>query len=801
MRSPVTSALLALALAAPGAADAQEAPFDSLTAGLERVEGFVDYFYDDADGRVLLAVPAGLGDFIYVNSLAAGVGSNDLGLDRGQLGETRLVRFRKTGGKLLLEQPNLGYRAVSDNPAEQLSVAEAFASSVLAGLPILAAEGEGEGAEYLVDLTPWLLRDAHGVGRRLAETDQGTFELDPLRSAIYAERTRNFPRNTEFEALVTLAGKAQGRELSSVTPTPDAVTTRQHHSFVALPEPGYEPRAFDPRGGQYVRSYADYGSAIGEPLVRRFITRHRLEKVDPSAAGSAAVEPIVYYVDRGAPEPVRSALIEGASWWDQAFQAAGFAPGTFRVEVLPEGADPLDVRYNVIQWVHRSTRGWSYGNSVTDPRTGEILKGHVSLGSLRVRQDYLIAQGLIDAYADGETDPRMLEFALARLRQLSAHEVGHTLGLAHNFAASTDGRASVMDYPHPYVTLAEEGGVDLSEAYATGIGAWDKRSIVYSHGVFGEGEADSLRAVLAENEALGLAFVSDKDSRPRGGAHPEAHLWDNGADAAAELARVTEVRAAALARFDADNLAPGRPLAELENVFAPLYLGHRYQVEAAAKVVGGIRYDYGVNDGSPTPVEPVGAAEQAAAVAALTATLTPEFLRVPAGLLALIPPQPLGYERDRELFATRTSVVFDPWAAAEASVDHTLGYLLDPARVQRVLQQATRAADAYSGEQLADALLAEMRRRGSSELEPYRQIARARALEHALSLASDEAAGVHARAWARDFAEATVATAEEGDPLRELLGQRFRRWSEEPEAFAPTPGARIPDGSPIGCGG
>ena len=277
-------------------------------------------------------------------------------------------------------------------------------------------------------------------------------------------------------------------------------------------------------------SYADYATPIQDPLVKRFIIRHRLRKKDPTAPLSDPVQPIVYYVDRGAPEPIRSALIEGASWWSQAFVAAGYK-NAFQVKELPEGVDPMDVRYNVIEWVHRSTRGWSYGTSIIDPRTGEIIKGHVSLGSLRVRQDFLIAQGLVEAYANGATpDPRLLELSLARLRQLAAHEVGHTLGLQHNFAASTQNRASVMDYPPPLVSIDSKGNIDLSQAYATGIGAWDKRTILYGYREFPNGtdEAAGLASILQENIAQGLRYLTDADARPPGSANPFAHLWDSG---------------------------------------------------------------------------------------------------------------------------------------------------------------------------------------------------------------------------------------------------------------------------------
>lgn len=684
----VTSAVLTIALILcclrplPG----QALPtIEERTKSFERRGGFLPLYWDAGAGKLWLEIPRLGEELIYVVSLPAGIGSNDIGLDRSQLGAERIVRFVRVGPRVLLVQPNYQYRADTDAAAERRAVEESFAQSVLWGFTVAAETGE----RVLVDATEFALRDAHGVVGALRRARQGDFRLEASRSALYLPATRAFPRNTEIEATLTFTGDDPGRWVRDVTPTPEAVTVRERHSFVALPPPGYRPRESDPGAGFFGISYADYAAPIDRPFVRRFIARHRLEKRDPRARVSEAVKPIVYYLDPGVPEPVRSALLDGARWWNQAFEAAGYR-NAFRVELLPDSADPMDVRFNVIQWVHRATRGWSYGNAVTDPRTGEIIKGHVNLGSLRVRQDFLLAEGLLAPYARGDEEaPAARAMALARIRQLSAHEVGHTLGLAHNYIASAQGRASVMDYPHPLARLAADGRVDLSDAYATDIGEWDKVAITYGYQDFppGTDEAAALGRVLADARSRGITFLSDQDARPVGGAHPQAHLWDNGTDAAAELERVMAVRGAALARFGETVIRRGAPLATLEEALVPLYLHHRYQVEAAVKLVGGVTYAYALRgDGHARPMS-VPAAVQQRALTAVLATLDPRALVLPRDVLAAIPPRPFTFGAHRELFERWTGLTFDAVSPAAAAARVTVPLLLHEERAARLVQQ------------------------------------------------------------------------------------------------------------------
>lgn len=683
--------LAACTTTAPAPKPIEKSPFETKTAKLQKFDGYIPLYWDAENGKLLMQISRFGEELLYQSSLPAGVGSNPIGLDRGLLGQTQIVTFDRVGPKVLMTAANYRFRAISNDAAERRAVADSFARSVMWSFKVEASDA----TSVLVDATDFFLSDQQGITRTLRQTQQGSYTLDRNRSAIYLPRTKTFPKNSEIEAVLTFqASDRPGPFVSGVTPIADSVTVRAHHSFVQLPPPGYTPRRADPRVGVFSVDFFDYASPFTGPIQKQWIARHRLIKKDPSAAVSEPVDPIVYYVDAGAPEPIRSALIEGVSWWGQAFEAAGFR-NAFQVKVLPADADPMDLRYNMINWVHRAQRGWSYGAAVIDPRTGEIIKGNVTLGSLRIRQDVMIAEGLIPQFdelhdqalsaLDPTTSPSMM--ALARIRQLAAHETGHTLGLDHNMAASSSGRASVMDYPSPYVKITN-GKLDLSDAYATGIGSYDKWVIRYAYAQFpAANEERELDRIVREAPL----FITDPESRPVSAAHPSASVWDSPGNNVDMLRHEIEVRRIALSQFGVRNIAMSTPLAQLEEMLVPLYLHHRYQLEAAAKSIGGLDYTYSVKEEGgvvPTPTRRiVPAAAQRDALNAVLSTLDPAFLEIPPRIVALIPPRGnVDVTSNTELFEHRTTPAFDPVSAAMASVDVTLAALFDARRAARLVQ-------------------------------------------------------------------------------------------------------------------
>ena len=643
----------------------------------------MNFSYNNDSGKIILEINKLDSEFMYINSLSRGVGNNDLGLDRGQLGDSRVVYFTKRGNKILLIQPNLRYVSNSSNYLENKAVKEAFARSVLFGFDIIEKTKDS----YKIDITSFLIRDAHGVSQRLRYSNSGSYTLNKSMSAIDLDRTKAFPKNIEFDVLLTFTGNPSGNLVRSVTPTASNLTVNQHHSFVELPDNNYKKRKFDPRSGSNPFIVYDYSTPIDDKLEQRFIVRHRLNKKYPKQEISEPVEPIVYYIDNGTPEPVKSALIEGGNWWNQAFESAGYKDA-FRIEVLPEDADPMDVRYNLIQWIHRSTRGWSYGASIVDPRTGEIIKGQVSLGSLRVRQDYMILSGLIDNPNDIENKSLIKKTSLDRIRQLSAHEIGHTLGFAHNYISSANNRSSVMDYPHPKIDIVN-GDINIDNAYSKNIGDWDKVSVRYAYTDFQENENEDVKLndIIEEAVNKGLYFLSDSDSRPVGSANPFSHLWDNGEFPYKELDKLLKVRDLALKNIDLDNLVDGEPYDRIEDILVPIYMLHRYQIESAAKAIGGVDYLYFVKNKNNDKVKFVDSKLQKESLKSLLNVLNPKNLVLPTNLIQILSPRSFRNPRTRENFESNTGVTFDYINASSSIINHTLTFLMNPERINRIYQQ------------------------------------------------------------------------------------------------------------------
>jgi hypothetical protein len=688
-----------------------------VTRGMQSQPGFLDVWRDTDKGRVLLSVAALNQPFLLLSSLPYALGSNDVGLDRGQPGEMRMVHFEKRGARLFLVQENTNFIAASPDKDERAAVQESFASAVLWSGDILAADSE----HHLVDFSSFLLADRHGVAARLAAAKQGAYQVDAARSAVLAEEAKAFPDNIELESLLTFAGPGQAEYVRQVGADPASLSLRQRISMVRLPEVGekaggWQPRAYHPYSGGFDTSYYDFATPLASSIDVHWQVRHRLEKTDPSAAVSTVKKPIVYYVDRGAPEPVRSALIAGASWWASAFEKAGFKDA-YRVELLPEGVDAMDIRYNVIHWVHRATRGWSYGNALADPRTGQIIRGAVTLGSQRVRQDILIAESLLAPYGkNAPADKQKLaeEMALARLRQLAAHEVGHTLGFAHNFAASRmgNGNGSVMDYPHPILKLDARGNVDLADAYGVGVGPWDDYIVKYIYGDFGGGtqEQSALAKLRADARGAGMLYSSDQDDRSPGSSHPDGLLWDFGPDSIKTWDQLGAVRQRALQTFSVDVLPDARQIGELEARLVPVYLLQRYQGEAVARLIGGGDFDYtsagDVKAGlAKAGIKATPAAIQRQALNRLADSLRAEYLALPAGVLDVLTPPAMGHERSREYFATNMGSVFDAFSIAEAGAAQTAGFLLDANRINRVAWQHARDAQQPGVQEVLSLLL------------------------------------------------------------------------------------------------
>ncbi len=785
------------------AATAQEMPtIGETVAGNTAIEGYFNLYWDDALGNLYWEIDKLDTEFLYQISMGSGLGSNPIGIDRGQLRGTYVLAAQRVGPRVLLVEPNYRYRATSDNPLEVQAVNDAFAPSVIWGFDIVAAEGDS----VLVDATNFFLRDARDVVGQIARSNQGAFSLDTSRSALFLDNTAGYPENVEVEAMLTFTSSNPGNLVNSVAASGNSITLRQHHSIVKLPDDNFEPRLADPRIGTFGPTIQDYGTDIDTDKNVRLVARHRLEKADPTAARSRAVEPIVYYVDSGTPEPIKTALIEGASWWNQAFDAAGFIDA-FQVRELPAGADAQDVRYNMIHWTHRRTRGYSYGGSVQDPRTGEIIKGNVNLGSLRLRQDYLMGQALVPAFdymAEVVADTSAsVNIALDRVRQLSAHEVGHTLGFPHNYIASAYGRESVMDYPAPLIEITDDGRIDLSNAYVQRIGEYDKLAVRYAYSQFAPDAdaAEELAAIVQESLDTGLIFMDHNNNNFRGAGHQFAGVWDNGDNLVEHLKHEIEVRRIGLANFSQNVIDRGTPISELEWALLPLYMHHRFQLNSAAQSIGGADYRYAVRGDGQLPLTIVEAEEQRDALETVLSTLTPEFLAIDPEILKMLPPSAHRYAAG-EAFPGRTQLLFDPLGAAEAAASLTLEILLHPARMARLVAYGS-LGDYPNLEEVVDRLLEVTwgaQTQGSDYLTQVLHVAQRVTINEMMTQATSDENSGEVRAV---LTQALARLASSLESIRSPSSHQatavadIRRWQADPTRNAPAEALTMPPGDPI----
>jgi hypothetical protein len=785
----------------------------SVTDQLKKYEGFFDFYYDEKTGKIFLEIDKMDQEFLYFSSLSTGVGNG--GPERGQA-SSAIAKFVKAGPKVLLIQPVSNYRAITDNKDEIKAVDNAFAKSVIWGFIPVAAEGN----RVLIDITSFIVRDSQNLAARLGVRGSlgpvsvqpvsggGTYRVDDSRSVVFMENTKNFPKNTEFEALITFTGGASGGGRGpGLAPDPSAVSVNMHQSFVELPDGNYKARRFDARSGFAMFSYMDFSAPMSEPIVKRFIRRHRLEKKNPNEPISEAVKPIVYYIDRGAPGPVKKALIEGGAYWNESFEAAGFR-NAFIVKELPEGADPMDIRYNVVNWINRSgsPRGYSFGMSYIDPRTGEIMKGAVTLGSDRHRQDYLIAEGLLQPYEEGKPIPKeMEELALARIRQLSAHEIGHTLGINHNFAASPKERGSVMDYPFPRFSLKPDGKIEISDSYGKGIGSWDTRTVMWGYTEFAKGanEEEELEKLMQETLKQGHIYIPDIG----GNAHTTSHQWDDGANPIDQMNNIMAVRKKILDNFSEKAIRKGEPMATLQEVLVPMYLLHRYQIEAVAKSVGGLYFTHAVKNDGQVVTRMVEPKEQRRALESLLGTITPEALALPEQLIKKIPPRPSGYPASIETFTSRTGPTFDPIAAAETAAGTTLSYLLDPQRAARLIEYNARDSNQPGFMPVVDKLLEKTWK--GPVLTGYRgelqTLVNNLSLKYLLRLAADSKSPENVRGEAllkvdelKNWMKSKVSATGDKRKANLLFGlSQIEEFYKDPEKFQPASVLDMPPGAPI----
>lgn len=783
--------LIALIISSTVLADTQT--IDQKTAGMKKYDGYFTFYWDHTSGKIWLEIDKLDTELLYLNSVSSGLSVN--GIDRNGLGQTKIVKFERIGPKVLMIQPNYAYRANTDDEFVIDAVETGFGRSVIWGFEIAAEQD----SKILVDATKFLIRDVRNWAKRL-----GNYKLDLSKSAFELSKTKNFPANSEFDVMLTFTGSGfRGRE----APSSEAITVNLHHSLVQLPDDDYEPRKYDPRSSYMSMSYNDYAAPIDNSIKMEFIRRHRIKKKNPNAKVSEAVKPIIYYIDRGVPEEIMDAVIEGAKWWNTAWTAAGYK-NAFQVKLLPKDADPMDIRYNMVNWMNRTSRGWSYGSSISDPRTGEIIKGNVSMGALRVRQVYLMAKGLVGEYVEGnKITPELKRVALLRIKQLTAHEIGHTIGLVHNYAANVDNRSSVMDYPHTLAKINSDGSIDLSDAYTNDIGEWDKIAIAYGYQDYPEGvdQDKASKEVLDKAFEKGIYYLTDRDAGLN--IHPLAHQWDNGKHPVDELERMMKIRKIALDKFSEKKIKIGKPMSTLEDILVPIYFYHRFQIHGSAAVLGGLYYNHALRGGPQYIQKQVPAKEQRRALSVLLTTIEPENLIIDERILKLLPPRAPGHYQTADLFQGYTGGLFDPLAAAENIADMTISRILNPARAARLVQFNARDEKFPGLSEVIDKLIASTFKSNvnSSYKSEIQRVVNTVVLDHLFVLVASEKSAPQVKATAllkltelKSFF-ANSRTADEKQKAHYLYcNNKIEHFLNDPMSIKESKEVKIPNGAPIG---